>query len=87
MGFEWDKSNEEHCQKHGVTQAEIEWVIMNGAVFPDNRHSQVETRFLAIGFTPYQRWVFAAFTYRDDLIRPVMARFLHRKEIQKWLGN
>jgi len=35
-GFDWDKGNTGHCQKHGVTLEEIEFLFSNAPrVFPD----------------------------------------------------
>jgi len=55
------------------------------AIFPDAAHSQRENRFRAIGRTDKGRGVFIIFTLRrkgdELLIRPVSARYMHRKEI------
>lgn len=55
------------------------------SVFPDPEHSGEEERFIGIGKTEKHRSVFVVFTLRrkDDvvLIRPISARFMHKKEI------
>jgi uncharacterized protein len=55
------------------------------SVFPDPEHSGEEERFIGIGKTDKHRSVFVVFTLRrkDDvvLIRPISARFMHKKEI------
>ena len=88
-GFEWDRGNRSKCQKHGVSLAEIETVLLPMAgsfVFPDARHSHSEPRFIAIGRTEAGRGVFAVFTLRrhgeETFIRPVSARYMHRKEVE-----
>ena len=89
-GFEWDEGNREKCQKHGVSLAEIKVLFEGGrlAVRPDLDHSREEERFQAIGATPQGRWVFLAFTLRERggrrLIRPISARYMHRKEIEHY---
>jgi uncharacterized protein len=85
-GFEWDAANRNKCQKHGVSIAEIEAVFRKPiAVFPDPRHSQAEERFKAIGTTAEDRHVLIVFTLRtrkrETFIRPISARYMHRKEI------
>jgi len=86
-GFDWDSWNRDKCQKHGVSIAEIEALFREGvlAVRPDPTHSQTEERFLGIGRTAAGRAVFLAFTVRvvagNRLIRPISARYMHRKEI------
>jgi uncharacterized DUF497 family protein len=55
------------------------------SVFPDPEHSGEEERFIGIGKTEKHHSVFVVFTLRrkDDvvLIRPISARFMHKKEI------
>jgi len=55
------------------------------SVFPDPEHSGEEERFIGIGKTEKHRNVFVVFKLRrkDDvvLIRPISARFMHKKEI------
>lgn len=89
-GFDWDEGNREKCQKHGVSVAEIENLFGTGplAVRPDPEHSQAEERLQAIGTTRQRRSVFLIFTIRERdggrLIRPISARYMHRKEIDHY---
>ena len=88
-GFEWDAGNSEKCQKHGVSIAEIESLFRTDiAVQPDLDHSGSEQRFKAIGRTSGGRHVFVVFAVRsrdrDLLIRPISARYMHRKEIEHY---
>src|SRR5208282_3914390 len=85
-GFEWDKGNRDKCQKHGVPLAAIESLFRRPlVVFPDPAHSRIEERFKAIGWTDDGRGVLIVFTLRkkgdDTFIRPVSARYMHRKEV------
>jgi len=85
-GFDWDDGNREKCRKHGVPSSEIERVLKNSPrVAPDITHSTLEERFIAVGRTSRGRPVFVAFTVRTKeghrLIRPVTARYMHKKEI------
>lgn len=88
-GFEWDAGNWPKCGKHGVAQAQIETMFGNSpAVYPDPAHSGAEERFLAIGSIGGGRVLFVAFTVRargqQPLIRPISARFMHRKETEHY---
>ena len=89
-GFDWDDGNREKCQKHGVPNTEIESLFRNGQLMiqPDPANSKVETRFRAIGRTETCRAVFMVFTLRgrerNRLIRPISARYMHRKEIDAY---
>lgn len=88
-GFEWDLGNRQKCEKHGVSIAEIEELFGGAvAVQPDPAHSTGEERFKAIGQTAAGRHVFVAFAIRPRgeirLIRPISARYMHRKEIEHY---
>src|SRR5689334_25325091 len=85
-GFDWDQGNREKCRKHGVTLAEIE-ALFHGDVriAPSPKLGHTEERFVAVGRTAEGRPLFVAFTLRSrfgrQLIRPISARYMHRKEI------
>jgi uncharacterized protein len=89
VGFDWDAGNREKCEKHGVSIAEIESLFETGAsVQPDLDHSDAEERFKAIGRTEVGRYVFVVFAIRlrggVQMIRPISARYMHRKEIEHY---
>jgi uncharacterized DUF497 family protein len=85
-GFQWDRGNRAKCQQHGVSIGEIEQLFAGPiAVFPDPAHSDAKERFKAIGRTGAGRTVLIVFAFRDSggdrVIRPISARYMHRKEI------
>ena len=85
--FDWDGGNRVKCQKHGVSIAEIEELLSGSPrIAPDIRHSDQEDRLIAVGRNSHGRAIFIAFTLRERggrrLIRPVSARYMHRKEIE-----
>jgi uncharacterized DUF497 family protein len=88
-GFDWDDGNREKCSKHGIGLAEVEAVFAHPHhLAPDPAHSDAETRFLAIGRGGGPRPIFVAFTLREGsgetLIRPISARYMHRKEVDRY---
>jgi uncharacterized protein len=88
-GFDWDEGNRAKCRKHGVSVAEIEALLSGDPhVAPDLRHSRQEDRFIAVGRNAQGRALFVAFTFRtregQRLIRPVSARYMHRKEVEAY---
>ncbi len=89
-GFDWDSSNEfKNKEKRDISKEKIEEFFRSKIrVGPDIRHSQKEDRFIAIGRGPDGKPMFVAFTFRIQdglkLIRPISARFMHAKEIQKY---
>jgi hypothetical protein len=81
MEFDWDDGNEAKCARHGLTRGEIEYALAHGARFAaDPVHSLTEQRFIAVSRTETGRPVFVAFCWRDGRLRPISARFMHRKE-------
>ena len=88
-GFDWDAGNRAKCEKHGVSVAEVEGLFSSPLLLiPDASHSQSEERLRAIGKTASGRSVFLVFTIRvragKRLIRPVSARYMHRKEVKHY---
>ena len=85
MRFDWDAGNaRKSVEKHAVGQAEAESVFFNEPLIVaiDNRHSNVERRFNALGRTTQNRLLHITFTLRqhDTLIRIISARDMNRKE-------
>ena len=87
--YEWNAGNLAKCQTHGVTIAEIEHVLDSDPFLaPDHRHSELETRNIAVGPNGSGRPIFVIFTNRiadgRELVRPISARYMHRKEIERY---
>jgi uncharacterized DUF497 family protein len=83
-GFDWDSGNLPKCLGHGVSLTEIE-ALFRGDVY-SVRDSVVggERRTLAFG-NGSGRWIFCVFTWRGDRIRPVRVRFMHDKEVKRYV--
>jgi hypothetical protein len=84
-GFDWDSGNSrKSADKHDVSQAEAEQLFFNAPLLllPDERHSQKEARYHALGQTDSARKLHVTFTLRGGrtLIRVISARDMHRKE-------
>src|SRR5512135_268890 len=83
-GFEWDDGNRGKNGKHGVTDREAEQVLLGArvVVLEDSAHSAVERRFHALGQAANGRRLHVTFTLRgrDQRIRVISARAMHRKE-------
>jgi uncharacterized protein len=87
--FDWDAGNREKCRKHGVRISEIERLLSSApGIAPDRKHSGTEQRFIAVGRNARGRPMFVAFTLRTKrgrvLIRPISARYMHKKEIENY---
>jgi len=83
-GFDWDDGNNRKNDKHGVGQAEAEQLFFNEPLLVprDERHSNSESRYHALGKTDKGRHLHLTFTLRIDntRIRVISARDMHRKE-------
>ncbi len=83
-GFQWDKGNKDkNLKKHKVTNFEAEQVFLNNPLLVeiDEKHStEKEKRYFVLGCTNSKRYLFAVFTYRNDLIRVISARDMSKYE-------
>ncbi len=82
-GFDWDEGNtDKNWLKHKVSPSECEQFFFNHplVVQDDINHSKTEERFYALGQTDLKRFLFVAFTVRNNFIRVVSARDMSRKE-------
>ncbi len=82
-GFEWDEGNKDkNWIKHNVTNSECEQIFFNQPLIInlDDKHSNVEIRFYALGHTDLNRKLFIVFTIRNKKIRVISARDLSKKE-------
>ncbi len=81
--FDWDSGNiNKSLIKHKVTSKECEELLGKSDKFilVDRKHSLKESRFIVIGRTARNRFLFIVFTLRGRKIRVVSARDLNRKE-------
>lgn len=83
--FDWDDGNQRKSHdKHGVTQSEAEQVFFNVSllVVADQKHSELEPRWHALGKTDQGRTLHLTFTLRGagKSLRVISARDMHRKE-------
>jgi uncharacterized DUF497 family protein len=88
-GFDWDEGNRDKCRKHGVSIAEIESLFEGSPAFAiDATHSGDEERLRAVGQVASGKFVFVVFTIRmrsgQPRIRPISARYMHRKEVRRY---
>ena len=82
-GFEWDKGNSlKSWLKHRVTEGEAEQIFFNEPLLLvlDEKHSQFENRFRAMGYTDENRYLYVVFLLRNNLIRVISARTMNKKE-------
>jgi len=82
-GFDWNEGNtDKNWLKHKVSSSECEQIFFNHPLLiqDDIIHSKTEQSFYALGQTNLKRFLFIAFTVRNNLIRVISARDMSRKE-------
>ncbi len=90
MEFEWDAAKaQSNAQKHGVTFPEASTAFSDplAAVFPDEDHSEDETREILIGVSERGRLLIVSYTERDDKLRIISARAATPSERRKHEDN
>ena len=83
-GFGWDSGNLPKCLVHGVSLAEIEALFRGDVYVVRDAVVNGERRTLVFG-DGSGRWIFCVFVWRDDRIRPVSVRYMHDKEVKRYV--
>ncbi len=81
--FEWDDGNRQKSRvKHRVDPRECEEVFFNKPLWAhaDEKYSQKELRYHALGVTNHGRKLFLSFTIRAHRLRVISARDQSREE-------
>ena len=88
--FQWDHGNErKSSDKHNVSQVEAEQVFFNQPLLllDDKAHSLKERRCHVLGRTDNNRNLHITFTIRNNQIRIISARPMHKKERKSYEKN
>jgi len=83
VAFEWDKGNiDKNLKKHDVSNQEAEEVFFNKPIVfsEDRKHSTTEKRYMLWGKTNTNRNLTIFFTIRNNRVRVISARDMHKKE-------
>jgi uncharacterized DUF497 family protein len=73
LRFDWDDGNRNHVARHGVSPAEAEQVVLNGAVEIEKQVTDGEERILEIGRTDSGRILAMVTTWREGNVRVITA--------------
>jgi uncharacterized protein len=87
--LDWDPGNRDKCANHGISVEMITGFFQGEfRIIADSKHSQLETRYIAVGMSPDSRPMLVGFTFRIKkgrlLIRPISARYMHQKEARRY---
>jgi uncharacterized protein len=83
IGFQWNDGNaDKNWELHQVSRGESEQVFFNRpiVVASDEKHSEKEARYAALGKTDADRELAIVFTVWDNLVRVISARDVSRRE-------
>ena len=77
-----DGNSQKNWIKHQVSNSECEELFFNLPLLLANaeKHAHTEQRYYALGQTNGNRWLFIAFTIRENKIRVISARDMSQKE-------
>jgi len=71
LEFDWDKHNERHLAKHGITTVDAEDVLSGNHVLLEYQTEGDEPRWVAVGATRTGRILNIVFTIRNRAVRPI----------------
>lgn len=86
-GFQWDAGNTvKNWHKHQVSMWECEQIFFRRPLIVkrDKKHSEIESRYYALGRTDLNRHLFVVFTIRTGKIRIISARDMTHSEILRY---
>jgi uncharacterized DUF497 family protein len=85
-GFDWDEGNSnKNWHRHRVSDGECEEPFFNvPLILAADPRRYPEERFLALGRTDSDRWLYIAFTIRNRSIRVISARDMTKNEVRKY---
>ena len=69
--FEWDKHNQRHLARHGISRSEAEDVLSGNHVLLEDEIVGDEQRWIAIGSTRAGRILTVVFAVRNEAMRPI----------------
>lgn len=86
LSFQWDEGNKTKIYKRNITINDCEQAFNSDKIFiqRDHLHSETEDRYVLINQPKYYRHLFIVFTIRNNLVRIISARYMHRKEIKSY---
>ncbi|PKL44747.1 MAG: hypothetical protein CVV41_05110 [Candidatus Riflebacteria bacterium HGW-Riflebacteria-1] len=83
--FEWDDGNlQKNIVLHDVSPFECEEIFFNFPVLIkfDQKHSQAEKRYFALGRTDRNRFLFVGVVLRNRKVRVITGRDMNKKEVR-----
>ena len=69
--FEWDKHNQRHLARHGISRSDAEEVLSGNHVLLEHEMVGDEQRWIGVGSTRAGRILMIVFALRGEAIRPI----------------
>jgi uncharacterized DUF497 family protein len=85
VDLEWDESNVEHIQRHGIVPQEVLEVFGNETVDLNYEVVNGEERWTSVGHSNALRILVVVWTMRSEAIRPVTAFEAGKKLAEEYL--
>lgn len=71
LELDWDKHNERHLAKHGISRQDAEDVLSDNHILIEYQVEENEQRWIAVGAARDGRILNIVFAIRGELIRPI----------------
>ena len=84
MEFDWDDGNTHKIRKRFEIEVIEIFFKQELFVIQDHSHSIHEVRYIAVGYGPKNKPMFVCYTHRANKIRVISARFMRRKEAERY---
>lgn len=69
--FDWDKQNEGHLARHGISRSDTEDVLLGNHILLEYQAEEGEERWIAVGATRVGRVLNIVFAIRGEAVRPI----------------
>ncbi len=69
--FDWDRHNEHHLAKHGISRSDAEDVLSGDHILLEYQMENQEQRWIALGATRAGRVLNIVFAIRGEAMRPI----------------
>lgn len=71
LEFDWDKHNEGHLAKHGISRLDAEHILSGNHILLEYQVQENEQRWIAVGATRDGRILTIVFAIRGEAMRPI----------------
>lgn len=83
--FDWDRQNEGHLAKHGISRSDAEDILAGNHILLEYQMEGNEQRWFAVGSTRTGRILNIVFAVRREAIRPITGWIADKETVALYL--